>query len=399
MYLTCCGINHHNCTLAEREPFQLHRNELTEAINDFKRLSGAVEVVIIATCCRMEFYRVDEQKIDPRETVLDFYRLRGHCDSERLEERLFVRQGTTAARHLFKVAAGIDSALVGEHQVLGQVKDAYSLACSVGGTGKLLHKLFHHAFQIAKQVHSETEVNSGATGIAGAAVGLVHRYWDDNLSGLQAVVIGVNRSTEMILARLAREGIGITVANRTLYNAEKMVHPFGGSAIPLTELGSALRRADLLFSATSAPHFTVDLDTLRSRDDSKPLLAVDLAVPRDIDPSIATLSGITLLDLEDLKRYLNDIQREHHTDLPYALEMIEEQVTAFEAWRRRNVNGDGYADLRHLLDEDRKVVLERFRNNFRTGESKALEAFSRNLFRQFLRRVALSDVHQTDSES
>jgi len=390
LHLTCCGINHHKGTLEDRERFQLLCTEIAQAVAEFKQASSALEAAIVVTCARIEFYRVDKEKIDPRESVIEFYRNRGVEEIDLLSSLLFVNQETTASRQLFKVTAGLDSLLIGETQVLGQVKEAYSAACSVNGAGKILHKLFHHAFHIAKRVHSETEISSGTTGIAGAAVELIHQQGYDRLKGMKAVVIGANRSAEMILARLTREGVEATLINRTLYKAEKVARPYGADSRPLTELSECLKDADFLFSATSAPDYLVTGDMLIGRKDSKPLLAVDLAIPRDIDPAIASVPAVSLFDLEDIKRHLHDLLQDHLTDLPYATELIEEQVVTFDQWRRQSI-GNNHAELRQLLDEDRREILARFQDNFRGGDAKALKAFSRNLYRQFLRRISSLD--------
>lgn len=390
MHLTCCGINHHNGTLEDRERFQLQRSDIAQAVADFQQISSALEAAIVVTCARIEFYRVDKEKVDPRESVLEFYRQRGVKEIELLSSLLFVNQESTASRQLFKVTAGLDSLLVGETQVHGQVKEAYSAACSVDGAGKILHKLFHNAFNVSKRVHSETEISSGAIGIAGAAVELIHQQGYDRLNGMKAVVIGANRSAEMILARLTREGVNATLVNRTLYKAEKAARPYGATALPLTKLKSCLNDAQFLFSATSAPDYLVTTDLLKNSKVSKPLLAVDLAIPRDIDPEIALLPAVSLFDLEDIKRHLHNVLEDHLTDLPYANDLIEEQVLAFDRWRRES-GGNNQEELRQLLDEDRREILVRYQDNFRCGDAKALEAFSRNLYRQFLRRIASQD--------
>ncbi|HHE46473.1 MAG TPA: glutamyl-tRNA reductase, partial [Bacteroidetes bacterium] len=218
MPLTCCGINHRTGSLADREPFQLQRGELAQATLDFKRISGVEELVVLATCNRVEFYCRGAEKPDPRNSIIEFFRRRGVGQPERLRQHWFFRQGTSVARHLFKVASGLDSPLLGEYQVLGQVRDAYSLGCSVSGPGKFLHKLFHHAFQIAKRVHSETGIGAGVQGLAGASLELVRKRFDGELAGRRALIVGVNSSTEMLLSRLVREGVDVTVANRTVYS-------------------------------------------------------------------------------------------------------------------------------------------------------------------------------------
>ena len=391
MFLSCCGINHNTCALSEREPFQLQKDELAKATSDFKTITGASETVVLATCNRIEFYRIDPEKIDAKEGVKKFYESRGITDNNNLDKLSFVRQGTSAARHLFKVTPGLDSVLLGEYQILGQVKTSYSEACSVNGPGKGLHKLFHNAFQISKRIRSETEIGIGAQGLAGAAVDILKDLLGLNISGLSACVIGVNRSTDMLVRRLNKENVNITILNRTVQKAEKMARTIGAAIQPIENLSEVMSNSDLLFSATSASDFVVHGKDLSSPRDNKQLIAVDLAVPRDIDPRLAESNGVTVLDLDDLKRYLDDVQQDRAVEMPYALDLVEEQVGAFEQWRRKS-SDLGASALRKRLDDDRIEVLGQFRNSFRQGDSKALEALSRSLYRQFLRRVNSMDT-------
>ncbi len=386
MHLSCCGINHHTSTLCDRESFHITREEIGRAVEQYRKITNASEAVIIATCNRIEFYRIDIEKVSDLDHLDTFYRNRGVQKLDRLKSITFARQGTSAARHLFKVAAGLDSVLLGEYQVLSQVKSSYSTACVVNGPGKYLHKLFHFAFQIAKRIRSETEISEGVQSLAGAAVEILREKCGIELTNRNILLIGVNRSTEMLLSRLVNANHKITILNRTLYNAEKIAKSFGVDAAPLDVLSDYLPKADLLFSATSSRDYVVQRQHFDGKDENHRLYAVDLAIPRDIDPSIATLPGVTLFDLDDLKRLLDNVQTERMIDLPYALDLIEEQVSAYKSWRGFS-NGDHSADIRKLIDEDRRQIMERFRDNFRQGEVKALEAFSHSLCRAFLRRI------------
>lgn len=398
MYLSCCGINHHTSTLFDRELFQISREDIGEAVRQYRQISNASEVAIIGTCNRIEFYRIDPDKVNARDNLDAFYRVRGVQDIDRLKSMVFVRQGTSAARHLFKVTAGLDSVLIGEHQVLNQVKSAYSSACAVNGPGKHLHKLFHNAFQIAKRIRTETDIGSGIQGLAGAAIEILQDKCGFELVDKKILIIGVNHSVEMLLSRLTRNNNHITILNRTLYNAEKIAKSFGVEAAPLANIAEYIPDTDVLFSATASRDHVVKADHFSSFKGNNPLYAVDLAVPRDIDPSITSCPGVTLFDLDDLKRLLEQAQDERTVELPYAIDLVEEQVNAWESWRRFS-KGDQSADIRLLIDEDRRQVLNRFRDSFRQGDMKALEAFSQSLCRSFLRRITsnhpLTDMNTT----
>jgi glutamyl-tRNA reductase len=385
MPIICCGINHRTSSLTERELFQLQRSELAQATTDFKRISGIEEIVILATCNRIEFYCRNSIKIDPKEAVISFYRERGIDETKKLDDIYFVRHGTSASRHLFKVASGLDSPLLGEYQVLGQTKEAYSIACSVNGPRKFLHKLFHNAFHISKLVRTETDIGSGIQSLASASIEMVLDHFNRNLNGKKALIIGVNNSTEMLLSRLSQEGVRITVTNRTYNTAVKIARSYNASAIPFDEMPSVLQKTDILFSVTSSPDYLVNPDKF-SDEFVKSFIAVDLAVPRDINPLVGEIDGVTLLDLDDLKVYLDKIQTSRAVDLPYALDLIEEQVRVYELWNK-STEGDSSSALRELLEIDRREILKNFKDSFRQGDQKALDAMSKNLYRQFLRRI------------
>lgn len=389
MHLSCCGINHHSSALTDRESLHIKRDDLAAAVIDFKRVSGTSEAAIVSTCNRIEFYRVDPDKPDARKDIRSFYSERGCPGADKLDNLLFVRQGSSAARHLFKVVAGLDSVLLGEYQVSGQVKDAYSAACSVSGPGRILHKLFHNAFHISKQVRTETELGKGAQGLGGAVVDILISLGNREFARCHAVVIGVNHTTEMLLLRLHREKCRITLVNRSLFKAEKLARSCGADACSLDSLQEILPSADLVFSATSADDYVVKREYFDLSAARKEVVFIDLAIPRDIDPDIANIPGFVLYDLDDMKRHLDQVQDERTADLPYALDLVEEQVSTFETWRKRLSNGTN-SELRKILENDRSQIVQSFSDNFRQGDRKALEAFSRSLYRQFLRRVTSS---------
>ncbi|MBM3325383.1 MAG: glutamyl-tRNA reductase [Calditrichaeota bacterium] len=385
MHIICCGISHRTALLEMREHFQLTPQELTEATSAYKALTGAVEAVLVVSCNRMEFYSVTDKKYDPRLKLVEFYRARGIGMPPEYAELFFVRHGASAARHLFKVACGLDSLVMGESQILGQVKDAYSAACACGGPGHLLHKLFHKAYYTAKKVRTETTISEGVTGLAGASVDVARKKLEVCNSCCNVLLIGVNSSTEIILSRLSRFADSFTVVNRTLSKAERLVRSYGGRAFNLDKLPELLAETDVLFSATSSRGYILTPDMLSSRS-TRPLLAFDLAVPRDLHPGVASVPGVTLIDLDDLKHYLAMVSRQRASEVQYALQIVEEQVAEFEQWRLAASRTD--SALRLLVEQDRQAFVEKFHASFAPKEHKALEAFSRQICRAVLRRCA-----------
>jgi len=386
MGLVCCGISHRTSTVAEREPFQISREQLGATTVRLKQLAGVDEIAVLITCHRIEFYCTSPDGNDPRLAISRLYSERDLPVSITVDQRWFVRQESSVARHLFKVAAGLDSPLIGEHQVLGQVKAAYSAACAVSGPGKVLHKLFHYAFKTAKRVRLETDIGIGAQGLAGAALDIARATIPDQFAGLKVVVVGVNESTAMLLPRLVREQAAVKLVNRTLYKAEKVARPFNIQALSLEQVNLALSDADLLISATAAPGYVVNPSHLVTRNKNKPLLIIDLAVPRDVDPAVRNFGFVSLWDLDDLKHHLEQSEQSRASELPCALQLIEEGVREFEQWRRTEAAA-GNGALREVLELDRRAIMDQFRNDFRSGDLKVLDAFSHRLYRQFLRRI------------
>ena len=384
-HLSLCGFNHKTATIARREPFQLGRSDLMDATRAYLDQFGGAEAAVVATCNRVEFYRVTAEKSDPLGEVIAFYRHRRVADSEELRDLCYSRQGTSAARHLFRVAAGLDSMVLGEDQVLHQLKDAYSAACFAGGPGKILHKLFHLAFAVGKRVRSETEVGSGPRSVAGAALELVK----ERLNGRPpsgALVCGVNEMTEILLEGLVRWGVPVTLANRSVQKAERLAAAYRAKSWPIEDVGSVIAHMDAVFSATAAPSFVITEERVGELDRRrKPLYLIDLAIPRDIEPRIGERPGVILFDQEDIKRYLEHCDDARRKGIPAAEAMVEEQVKVYSAWLAKEKQQAKLLDMHRDLNRLRRAQLEKFKDGFRPGEYRALEAFSQALVRDFMR--------------
>jgi len=385
MYLSICGFNHKTASVEEREPFQLARAELIEAVRRYKELSGCDEVVVVATCNRVEFYRVALDRSEHLQEVLNFYEKRGTPAVEMLRNVCYCRQKTTAARHLFRVASGLDSMVLGEDQVFHQLKEAYSAACAAGGPGKVLHKLFHLAFQVGKKVRAETEIGSGPRGVPGAALEMLKGRLNGRIPSA-VLVCGVNEMTEIILDGLTRWGVPVILANRTVEKAEKLAAAFKAKSLPIDEIGQVIGEVEAVFSATSAPgHIITHQQFSGFRERENPLYLIDIAVPRDIEPELGLKQGVILFDLQDIKRYLEHSDQVRSRDVPAAEAMIEAQVKAYSAWRRKEKQQSKLLLMHRELNRMRKTELERFKEGFHLSEYRALDAFSQSLVRSFMK--------------
>ena len=385
MKFSVCGFNHKTANLHDRERFQLGRASLTDAVSQYKELTGCEEAVIVATCNRVEFYRVMDFKSNHYQELIEFYRARGVENLDVLRDICYCRQGTTAARQLFRVAAGLDSLVLGEDQVLYQVKDAYSAACAVGGPGKILHKVFHLAFQAGKKIRNETNIASGPRSIPSAALELLHKKMKDEPL-VKALIIGINNMTEIILENLTKKSIPVILANRTLYHAEKMAGGYGAEPAHLSDLKELIPQVNVIFTVASADEYIVNPYHVQNLAKSnRTLFIVDIAVPRNVNPETANIEGIKLLDLQDLKRHLDVTQTWRNADIPRAEALIEEQVSAYSLWRSKMESQAKLLQLRQALNDARINELEKVKSAFRKGDLKALEAFSSSIMREFLR--------------
>jgi glutamyl-tRNA reductase len=385
MHLTVCGFNHKSAKVEQREPFQIARRDLAEATRMYKEINGCPEVVAVATCNRVEFYRVSGEKRDPIHELREFYRRWRGVGTQGLAEICYIHQETTAARHLFRVASGLDSMVLGEDQVFHQLKDAYSAACAVQGPGKILHKIFHMAFQAGKRVRAETQICAGPRSVSGAALELYHSRMGEKAPAA-ALVCGVNEMTEIILEGLTRWGVPAVLANRSLQKAEKLAAAFRARSLPIEEVRRVLDGVDAIFSATSAPSFILHpehFDGIPLR--STPLYIFDLAIPRDVDPRIGRREDVLIFDMEDVQRFLDHSEEARSEEIPRAEAIIEEQVHAYSLWRTRERQQEKILQVHRELNRMRQRELERFKEGFHLSEYRALDAFSQALVRNFMR--------------
>ena len=323
-----------------------------------------------------------KQKNNHYEELIRYYRHRGLKNTAVLRDICYSRQGTTAARHLFRVASGLDSLVLGEDQIFHQVKQAYSSACAVGGPGQILHKVFHLAFQVAKQVRNDTNIAAGPRNVPGAAMELLQRRMDGKTIE-NAVIIGVNNLSEIFLETLTKKDVHCTLANRTPYHAQKMAGGYGAAFASLEDIPGLLTSADAVFTVASSPEYLINPEDVAGRDEQ--LFIVDIAVPRNVNPEVSILEEVTLLDLQDLKRHLDVTASRRSDDVPLAEEMIELQVGAYSAWRAKTLGQEKLLKLKEALDYTRQQELEKVRVSFRKSDMKALDGFSSSIMREFLR--------------
>jgi len=333
--LVVCGINHKTSTLDQREPLQINRNEIARANAIFGNLPGVMESAIVSTCNRIEFYFAARKSEDPLELVKIFYKNFNDYDISAAPDIFFMRKNRHTAAHLLSVAAGIESVVLGENQIMGQLKDAYTSACAVKTAGKIIHRLFHQAFRVGKQVRTDTEMGKGSCSVSSAAIELLQTKIEQ-MNKPSILFIGINQMIALAAAGISRLEYGqLAFANRTPQKAETFAANFDSLGYPLTYLPELIRAADIIITCTGSdePIITGDLiDSVFQASPGKKLLIVDLAIPRDVEIEKDYNSNIEIYDLEDIKEHVKKYQQRRELAIPQAQEIIDQKLSEFNYW-------------------------------------------------------------------
>ncbi|MGH8281473.1 MAG: glutamyl-tRNA reductase [Gammaproteobacteria bacterium] len=324
------GISHATAPVAIRERLSFGLEQIPEALQALTRLSDVEEAAILSTCNRTEIYT--HLGNGAQVQLADWLTRARSPEDPGVRERFYFHSNEAAARHLFRVACGLDSMILGEPQILGQIKDAYELAKRSGSAGNHLHRLFQYAFAVAKQVRTETHIGESPVSVAYATVHLARQIFDD-FSNLTPLLIGAGETIELVAQYLRKQGTQrMIIANRTLTRAHQLAEKFGGFGIGLHEIPVHLGEADIVIASTGSPEpilsRTVVADALKTRR-RRPVLMLDIAVPRDIDPAVAELADVYLFTIDDLHSV---VEKNLHSRQDAALEaesIIDAQVVQF----------------------------------------------------------------------
>jgi len=336
MPLLVIGLNHTTAPVSIRERLTFGPDIIVAALRSLTELAGIHEAVILSTCNRTEVYcHTDPGDADEltRDWLAGFHGL----SVEDISPYLYMHEERRAIGHLLSVASGLDSMVLGEPQILGQVKNAFQTASDAGRTGKLLTRLFQHAFSTAKQVRTDTAIGDSPVSVAFAAVSLARQIFAD-LSQQTAMLIGAGETIELAARHLIQNGIGrIIVANRTIARAQELAEQFDAYAIGLTEIPSHLADADIVISSTASPVPILGKGTVESalkRRRHRPMFMVDIAVPRDIEAEVADLEDVYHYTVDDLDEVIQGNLRSREEAAGQAQEIIQFQVEEFLAWMR-----------------------------------------------------------------
>jgi len=377
LQLFVVGINYKTSTVSEREIIQINRKEISHSLNYFNSREEVEGVVIVSTCNRLEFYLVLKQDALPFDIVTDFYFEKKKISANQKQNLFYIFSGTNVASHLFNVITGLDSMLLGEYQVQGQIKEAYSLACSQKSADKILHKLFHAAFRVGKNVRSKTRIGSGKQSLSGVAAQILK----EKLKKEDIVtIVGVNQNTKIIAEMLSNAGFShLIFVNRTLYKAEELAEKFNGLAFSLDRIQEPLISSKCVFTCTGSADYILSSEIINATYNKSrcPSLLIDMAVPRDINTD-RIIKEIEVIDLEELKKYLEVQKTDIEADIPLAQKIISDEANIFEVWNESQKD-DYLGVFAEKIESIRLQLLDESKLQVSEYEMKLLDKFSRSL--------------------
>ena len=381
------GINHKTAPIELRERVAISRDELPEATRALAALPGVTECMIVSTCNRVEMLAAVES---PETDIAGFLHSHFSIDPAVLAPHIYEHRDQMAVRHLFRVASSLDSMVVGEPQILGQVKDAFAVARESGTISSQLEHLLQSAFAAAKRVRTETAIGSNSVSIASVAVELARKIFG-SLQGRTVFLVGAGKMSELAARHLVRQGAGaILVTNRTLERAQQLAEPFKGRVIPFDKLYDAATEADIIISSTGAPHPIFRREhgqAFMHRRRNRPMFFIDIAVPRDVEPAMNKLEGVFVYDIDDLQAVAASHMAERSAQATDAEALIAGEVERFHQ-RRRAVNvAPAILSLQQQAEEIRMNELKRAQAKLGilTAEQfAAVETLTRGLVNKFL---------------
>lgn len=384
------GLNHRTAPVEIRERISFPEEDLDRYLKTLQGLPSLTEGFILSTCNRVEICAATRDPEKGIEEIKGFLAHQHHFPLSEFEDSLYVLQGEELVRHVFRVASSLDSMVVGEPQILGQIKGAYRTASTTRTAGTLLSKLFHRAFSVAKRVRTETSIGNRAVSVSFVAVELAKRIFA-HLEGREVLIVGAGEICELAAQHLVRGGVKrVLVTNRTWKRAIELAEQFHGEAIPFSELPNALLRVDIVISSTGSPDFVVKREEvseiIRKRKHS-PLFFIDIAVPRDIDPQVNTIDNVYLYNIDDLQEVAEANIKDRRQEARRAEAIVETEVLKFCRWYQSLEVVPTIVSLQEKMEKMRKKELEKTfsaHSQLSEKERRAMEALSEAIVKKIL---------------
>ena len=406
MKLLLTGLSHHTAPLEVRERMVFDADSLPLAMRRLREMApGVEEIVLLSTCNRTELFMRTSDAVATTEQVRTFLREKSGVDRERLDSALYTFRDVEVVRHLFRVAASLDSMVIGEPQILKQVKDAHSGAVREGQLGTVLDGLCRRAFQTAKRVRTETAIGRNPVSISYTACELARQIFG-NLTGRAVLVIGAGKMSELTLRHLVSAGAdSIYVTTRRYEKAMEVARRFNGEAVNFDRMAEFLPKVDIVVSSTAAPHVLLkkdDVAALMRKRRNRPIFLIDIAVPRDIDPAVNEVANAYLYDIDDLQRVVDDNLEERKREAADGERIVETEVKSFLRWYHSLAAGPTIAAMRVALHDLRLDEFERFRSrmhNLSPDQLAVVEEFGRGLVNKILHRPMVELKRSADGSA
>ncbi len=406
MGIIVVGLSHKTAPIEVREKLNFPENSLPVALGKLMTYEGVRESLIISTCNRVEIYAFVQDSVKGVDRVKQFISDYHGLSREALEQSLYVYPDAQGVRHTFRVASSLDSMVLGEAQILGQLKDAFDVALKAKTTSTIINKLIKKAISVAKRVRTETRLAEGAVSISSAAVELAKKIFG-NLDGKHVMLLGAGEMAELAAQHLLGNGVkNIMVANRTFERAEELAKEFKGDAIRFEHFPDALVMSDILICATGAPHYVVTRDmvarALKERR-NKPIFMIDISNPRNIDPDVDKIDNVYLYDIDDLQSKVDVNTEGRAREAAKAEDLIAQEVETYLQWERALDAVPTIVDLREKAEDIRKRELEKTLgslNGISAEQKRSIEAMSQAIVNKMLHAplVVLKQAASTPGE-
>jgi len=333
MPLLTTGISHHTATLETREKIAIARTDYEMRVKELNELDGIEEVVVVSTCNRTEIYSIGS--LQSGEQVRQWLQVKGGLSDAEMNKHCYVHEREHSVRHLFRVAGGLESLVLGESQIVGQLKDSWQMAHQAGGVGKVLDRLFQHAFATGKRIRSRTRIGEHPVSVAYTTVMLAKQIFGD-LASKTVILVGAGEMVELCGRHLHDRGVSnLIIANRSIERASELAEQFGAHAVSLADLPDILYKADILISSTASPEPIIHPGPVKAalkQRRNQPIFLVDIAVPRDIHPNVGKLGNVYLYTIDDLQKVVNENISKRSEAAEAATDDVNESVADFMRW-------------------------------------------------------------------
>lgn len=391
MHIIVSGLSHKTAPVEIREALSFPADELGKSLNNLLSYEHINETVILSTCNRTEIYAIANDIDEGKQNIIHFLENYQDLDCD-LRDHLYFHDSVSAIHHLFRVVSSLDSMVIGEAQILGQVKEAYSQAFESDATNIILNRLFRQAFAVGKRVRTETDIGENAVSISYAAVQLAKKVFED-LSGKTVMIIGAGKMSELTTKHLQANGVAeVLITNRSYNRAVELAKAFHGTPIQYDRRLDEMARADIVISSTGSPDYILSKDEMQqvlSKRRHRPIFLIDIAVPRDIDPAINKLGNVYLYNIDDLQSVVESNLAERSKEAKEAEKIITHEVGEFLSWLTTLEVVPTIAELRQIAERIRQAELQKIQgklSNLSEAEMNAINALTSGIINKLLHK-------------